>query len=199
MKNSILTVLAIASLVACKKTETVVVDNSADSTAMMAPADSSMMSSDTMSSTGSAATLTSQDKMFVDEAAKGGMLEVMLGQIAEKNASNANVKAFGKMMVEDHGKANAELKSWATAAGYTLPTSLDGDQQKMVNELNAKTGAEFDKAYTEMMVMDHKEDIAAFKKESMEGTGDVKAFATKMIPTLEMHLTKVEAAKMAVK
>jgi putative membrane protein len=202
MKNSILAILAVASLVACKKSETTVVSGSTDSTAMMAPADSTMMPKDSTAMSGTSANmkpLTSQDKMFVDAAAKGGMMEVMLGNIAETNASNQKVKDLGKMMVTDHTKANDALKSWAMNAKYALPTALDAKQQKMVDDLKMKKGAEFDKAYTAMMVSDHKEDIAEFKKEAMNGTGDVKAFASTTVPTLEMHLTKSEEAMKAVK
>ncbi len=55
--------------------------------------------------------LSDQDKEFADDAAKGGMLEVMLGKLAETNASNPAVKALGAMMVKDHTQANDELKS----------------------------------------------------------------------------------------
>ncbi|MGS0748555.1 DUF4142 domain-containing protein [Halpernia sp. GG3] len=202
MKNSILTILAVASLVACKKKESTVVTGSTDSTSMSAPMDSTMMPKDSSAMSSNSANmkpLSSQDKMFVDAAAKGGMMEVMLGNIAETNASNQKVKDLGKMMVTDHTKANDALKSWAMNAKYTLPTALDADQQKMVDGLKMKKGAEFDKTYTDIMVSDHKKDIAEFKKEAMDGTGDVKAFASTTVPTLEMHLTKAEDAMKAVK
>ena len=204
MKKSILTFLAVASLVACKKNETTEMNRSTDSSTVMAPTDSSLLpSADSLSMSGTAensATLTDQDKMFADKAAKGGMMEVALGEYAEMNASNASVKALGKMMKEDHTKANNELKSWATKAGYTLPTAMDADMQKKVDDLKAKKGADFDKAYTDLMVEDHKEDIALFKEEvSSGGAGTLKAFASNTIPTLEHHLTKSEEAKKAVK
>lgn len=198
MKNSILTLLAIASLTACKKNETTVVDSSMDSTAMVSP-DSTMMSTDSTAMNGTNAMLTDQDKKFADAAAKGGMMEVMLGNIAETNASNQKVKDFGKMMVDDHTKANDALKSWAMNANYKLPSSLDAGQQKMVDDLKMKNGADFDKAYTDMMVTDHKKDIAEFKKEATDGTGDLKTFASTTVPTLEMHLSKAEEAMKAVK
>lgn len=199
MKNSILAILAISALAACKKNETTVVDSSTDSS-MMAPAmDSSMMPMDSATVSGTTATMMEQDKMFADAAAKGGMMEVMLGEYAEMNAMNAKVKALGKMIKEDHTKANEELKTWASTANYMLPTKMDADQQKMVDDLKMKKGADFDKAYTDMMVMDHKKDIAAFKKESTEGTGDLKAFATKVIPTLEAHLKATEEAMKTLK
>lgn len=189
----------VAALVACKKNETTVVDNSTDSLNMVAPTDSSMMPADSTAMSGTAAMLTDQDKMFADAAAKGGMMEVMLGEYAETNGMSANVKALGKMIKEDHMKANDELKSWASTSKYMLPTALDADQQKMVDDLKMKKGMDFDKAYTDMMVSDHKKDIAEFKKEAAEGTGDLKAFATKIVPTLEAHLTASEDAMKSLK
>lgn len=197
MKKSILAILAVVTLAACEKKETVVVDNGTDSTVVVQ--DSTMPEVSTDGSGEMVGTMTAQDKTFADAAAKGGMMEVMLGEMAQANGANAMVKDFGKMIVTDHTKANDELKAWATSAGYTLPTSMDADQQKMVDDLKMKMGADFDKAYTEMMVEDHKKDIDAFKKESMEGTGDLKAFALKTVPVLEGHLVKAEAAMNAVK
>ena len=196
MKNSILAILAVVTLASCKKKESTVVDNSMDST-MTAPMTDSATTP--MDSTATTSTISAQDKSFADAAATGGMMEVTLGEYAEVNGMNAKVKALGKMMKEDHGKANEELKTWAMNAKYTLPNMLNAEQQKMVDDLKMKKGADFDIAYTDAMVSDHKEDIAAFKKESMEGTGDLKAFATKLVPTLEGHLKASEEAMKAVK
>jgi len=206
MKNSILTVLAVAAMVACKKNETTTADQSTDTTAAMsAPADTSMATGDSTATAmpdANAAnkTLSAQDKSFADAAAKGGMMEVMMGELAAANASNATVKSLGAMMVKDHGKANDELKKWATASGYALPTSLNADQQKKYDELKAKKGAEFDRAYADLMVADHKEDIAAFKKQASEGLeASLKSFASTTLPTLEHHLMESEKAMKAVK
>jgi putative membrane protein len=61
---------------------------------------------------------------FVEEAAMGGKAEVELGALAEKRAANPKVKQFGKRMVTDHSKANAELKRLATKKGVTLPSDI---------------------------------------------------------------------------
>ncbi|AZA57727.1 DUF4142 domain-containing protein [Chryseobacterium shandongense] len=205
MKNSILTILAVAAMVACKKNETTNVDQSTDSTTMSAPADTSMNMGDSattaMSDPNAAnSTLSAQDKKFADAAATGGMMEVMLGQLASTNATNATVKSLGAMMVKDHGKANDELKKWASASGYTLPTSLKADQQKKYDELKSKKGAEFDRMYADLMVTDHQKDIAEFKKQASEGSeASLKSFASATLPTLEHHLMESEKAKNAVK
>src|SRR5690242_3779496 len=60
---------------------------------------------------------------FANDAGAGGMMEVELGQLAEKNGSSPAVKNFGKMMVTDHSKLNDELKDLAAKKNITLPTS----------------------------------------------------------------------------
>jgi putative membrane protein len=58
--------------------------------------------------------LTAADTKFVKEAADGGMAEVELGQLAASKASSDDVKKFGQRMVDDHGKANDQLKQLAS-------------------------------------------------------------------------------------
>lgn len=132
---------------------------------------------------------------FAVKAANGGMLEVELGRLAQEKAMNKDVKDFGAMMVKDHSKANDELKALATLKNITLPTTLGEDEQKDVNDLTKLSGKEFDKKYVSMMVDDHKEDIDLFKKTAEDDKTDaeVKAFATKTLPTLQQHLDRITA------
>ena len=103
-------------------------------------------------------------------------------------------------MVKDHSKANDELKKWASAIGYTLPTGLDAEKQKEYDDLKAKKEAEFDRSYTDLMVSDHKKDIEEFKKEAAEGKEtSLKSFASSTLPTLKHHLMESEKAKAAIK
>ena len=80
----------------------------------------------------------SQDKItdFVNKAALGGMMEVQLGQIAQKKALSQQVKDFGKTMEKDHGDANAKLKTAIQSLSLTVPASLDQDHQKKIDDLN---------------------------------------------------------------
>ena len=134
------------------------------------------------------------DADFAVEAANGGMMEVKMGELAQMNGSSADVKGFGKMMVEDHSKANEELKSLASQKNIMLPTTLGNDMQEKYDEMAKKTGKEFDKDYVDMMVKDHKHDVDAFKEEANDGkNADIKAFASKTLPTLEMHLQKIQS------
>jgi putative membrane protein len=128
------------------------------------------------------------DQAFVKEAAIGGMAEVDLGQLAASKAESPDVKQFGQRMVDDHGKANTELKSWASQKNVTLPTELDARHKAEHARLEKLSGAAFDRAYMQAMVADHNKDVAAFMRESKAAKDpDLKAWAAKTLPTLQEH------------
>jgi putative membrane protein len=129
------------------------------------------------------------DARFAREAAMGGMLEVELGKVAVQKASSDRVKQFGQRMVDDHSKANDELKSIAAKENITLPTELDAKHKAMVDRFSNMSGSAFDRAYMRDMVRDHETDIADFQRESNSGANnDLKTWATTTLPTLQEHL-----------
>jgi putative membrane protein len=133
------------------------------------------------------------DKSFMKKAAEGGLAEVQLGQLAQQNGQSQQVKDFGKRMVDDHTKANDQLKQVASQKGVTLPTSPNAHDQAEYNRLSKMQGDSFDKAYSKMMVTDHKKDVSEFKREANSGSDpDVKSFASQTLPTLEDHLKMAE-------
>lgn len=139
------------------------------------------------------------DEDFVKEAASGGLMEVELGRLAEQNARNPRVKKFGAMMVKDHSKANEELRSIATSKNINFPANMDDKHMDKVEDLRKKNGEEFDKDYMDQMVDDHEKDIDKFKKEAEDGkNAEVKAFASKTISTLMMHLDSAKAVRESV-
>jgi putative membrane protein len=128
------------------------------------------------------------DRAFVMEAARGGMAEVELGKLAADKAASADVKQFGQRMVDDHSKANDELKAWASQKNVTLPADMDAKQKALHHRLSGLSGAAFDRAYMNDMVADHNHDVAAFTRESkMAKDADLKAWAGKTLPTLQEH------------
>jgi putative membrane protein len=132
------------------------------------------------------------DQKFMMDAARGGMMEVQLGQIAQQKASSQAVKDFGKRMEQDHTQINKELADLAKARNVSLPTDL-GTEKKNVDKLSSRTGAAFDKDYIRSMVTDHRKDIREFEREEKTGVdSDLKAFVTKNLPTLREHLKMAE-------
>ena len=141
-----------------------------------------------------------KDAKFAVNAADGGMLEVEVGKLAASKGSSKVVKDFGKHLVEDHSKANEELKALALSKSISLPEALSEKNQKKYDKLNEKSGAEFDKDFIDLMVSDHKDDIDLFEKEAEKGNDpELKSFASGKLPTLKHHLQMAEDAKAALK
>ena len=144
--------------------------------------------------------LSAQDSTFVMKAAMGGMMEVEAGNVAQQNGANDRVKGFATMMVNDHSKANSELMALTGGRGVTIPTTLPADMQKHMDEMRKMKGKAFDNHYMSMMVDDHKKDITLFEKQSTGGTdAELKAWAAKTLPVLQMHRDSATAINKAIK
>jgi putative membrane protein len=133
------------------------------------------------------------DKKFAKDAALGGMTEVELGKLAAQKASRQDVKDFAQKMVDDHTKANEQLKQIASHENIPIADSLDSKHQARIDKLAKLSGEDFDKAYVKDQLKDHQADVRAFNAEAQNGTDpNVKAFATNTLPTLQQHLELVK-------
>lgn len=143
--------------------------------------------------------ISTDDAGFVNNAGQSGMFEVQLGQLAQRNALNQQVKEFGAMMVKDHTKADAELKKTAEGKKLGVQPVLGKEMQDRVDSLSLQSSAGFDLKYMEIMVSAHKKDVADFEKSTTTlKDPDLKAFAVKTLPTLKMHLTAAENLNTAI-
>jgi len=121
------------------------------------------------------------------------MEEIELSKLALNKATNKEVKDFAQKMVTDHTKASNELKALAGKKKVTLPAELDPAQAAMATSMGRLSGAEIDKEYVDAMVEAHEKDVSLFKAQAENGTdADTKAFATKTLPTLQMHLNMIK-------
>jgi putative membrane protein len=145
------------------------------------------------SSMGTSSRLTANDQRFIKEAAEGGMAEVEFGKLAVQKAYSDDVKQFGQRMIDDHSKANNNLKQVASALGVNLPQHLSAKDEATKERLAKLAGDQFDKAYVRDMVKNHKADVAAFRTESSTGRdASLKSFAMQLLPTLRDHLKNAE-------
>jgi len=141
----------------------------------------------------------SADQKFVHDVLMDGMAEVELGQLAQQNASSADVKQFAQRMVTDHGKAGDDLKSLTSSKNITPPAAVDAKHKATHDRLAKLSGSAFDRAYMQAMVADHQEAVAAFRKEATSGRdADIKSWASKTLPTIEDHLKTAQSTSHAV-
>jgi putative membrane protein len=139
------------------------------------------------------------DQKFVIDAAHANLAEVELGKLAADKASSADVKKFAQQMVDDHTKANDELKTIAQNKNITLPSAIDAKHKAVADKLSKLSGESFDRAYMQEMVNGHRMVANQFRTESKSGKdADVKAWAAKTLPTVEEHLKMAQDANKAV-
>ena len=147
--------------------------------------------------------LDSRDEKFIKMAATAGETEVALGKVAATHAQSDEVKKFGQTMIDDHSKANLELKDLAKNKNVDLAEAEEKatkDESKDEKKLEKKSGADFDKAYINRAVKDHEEVVKAFETASSDAKdADVKAWASKTLPTLQHHLEMAKDIKSRVK
>lgn len=141
-------------------------------------------------------TVSKADQDFAVNAADAGITEIQAGKMAEEKGMAKDVKAYGAMLVKDHTEANDKLKAICAQKNITLPTAVSSDMQKNLDDLQGKTGKDFDKAFINMMISDHKKVISAFKDEAKNGSdADIRGFADSTLHTLQHHLDEAEKCK----
>ncbi|HWH39524.1 MAG TPA: DUF4142 domain-containing protein [Usitatibacter sp.] len=146
--------------------------------------------------TAPAESLSSRDKHFIEKAARDGMAEVALAQLAKEHGLGEPVKSFASRMDRDHSDANRDLAALAAAKGVAIPNDIDKKDQEEIDKLRKQMGPDFDRAYMSHMVKDHKKDVDAFRHEAKHGKdADVRNFAASKLPTLEDHLRMAESTR----
>lgn len=110
---------------------------------------------------------------WAEDRMMGGMTEVKLGELASQKAQNADVKAFGRMMVQDHTKAGNALKEIGAKHNVMSPATLDDDHREKIDRLSKLSAAEFDREYITTMVDDHQNTLEALE-DRVDKEGDDK-------------------------
>jgi putative membrane protein len=129
------------------------------------------------------------DRNFARAAAAGGLAEVQLGGLANQKGQSPEARQFGQRMVDDHSKANAELKDLAAAANIPLRNAPDAENQAMIERLDKVQGNAFDRDYIRGQITAHQETVQLFEYEIGSGQdSQLKIFASKALPVLMNHL-----------
>ncbi|WP_414476004.1 DUF4142 domain-containing protein [Microvirga sp. M2] len=137
-----------------------------------------------------------QDRLFVDQASIGGMVEVEFGRMAERKSQNDAVKDFARHMVQDHMKANDQLADLAKQSGVPRAGSLDDEHRAVQMNLEKLSGHPFDLAYVDGQVQDHQKTAQLLEWEI--GSGEemaLKQFASETLPIILHHLQMAQDLK----
>jgi len=131
---------------------------------------------------------------------EGHQAEVDLAKIAEKQATNVDIKDFAKAMVRDHRQGMEEVTDAAKSARIDLrePKTPDRAQVKekhnaMKDELKALSGSAFDQRFISVMVDDHQKMTEVLSAaETRFAKPAVKTLVAKQLGGVQMHLDKAK-------
>ena len=126
---------------------------------------------------------------FIENAASSGLMEAALGRMAERQASDPGVQAFGKAMVRHHTEVSDRLERLATQKGIRPADAMLPEHQQTVDRLSKLSGNAFDAEYMRLIVEDHAKAVEAFETQARMGTdAEIRAFADATLPGLREHL-----------
>lgn len=128
-------------------------------------------------------------KDFFETAASANQFEIESSKLALERATDPALKSYAQKMVKDHEKAGEDLKALARKKDTIVPASLLRRHQAMLDDLrNEQPGKAFDDEYRDKMVLSHKEAVSLFDEAARDSRDpEIKAFAAKMLPTLQAH------------
>ena len=138
--------------------------------------------------------LSAMDKNFLKAVNKANLAEMAYVPVVMKNAKSQDAKDFGRLMVQDHSKANREVVALAKSKGVKLPHAIPDEEQAVIDRLAMESGTKFDMAYKHEMIRDHATDVGEMEREiSLGSDASVRALAAKLLPVLKMHLQKAQS------
>lgn len=136
---------------------------------------------------------------YIAKAGAGDMWEIESSKALLAKSTNADVKAFAQMMIDNHAKSTAKVKAAAAEAKIDVaPPKLDADQQKMLDDIKAADAASIDALYLANQTAAHDAALALHKAYAASGdTPSLKKAASEIVPVVEAH--RAELGKLAAK
>jgi putative membrane protein len=131
---------------------------------------------------------------FVQKAAIAGLFEIRSSELALRKSAPGD-RRFAEHMIGDHERVAAQLKHIVRAdkVDVTVPSKLDDEHQKMLQQLRGERGQQFEKDYSQMQQQGHQEAVQLFQAYAQNGDNPaLKRFAQRTLPKLQEHLSMAQ-------
>jgi len=142
----------------------------------------------------SAASNTPSTADFVNKAAISGMFEIQSSELALRKHVRSD-RQFAEHMIRDHRRLAAQLARVIRVnhVDVQIPSKLDDEHQKMLDQLRGESGQTFEKDYAQMQQQGHQDAVALFQSYSQNGDNPaLKNAAAKALPILQDHLAMAQ-------
>ena len=136
---------------------------------------------------------------FIKQGLEGGLTEIRTASMAKDNSSNPRIINFANMIIADHIRADNELKKIENDKLIDDRDTVSSEHQKMIASLSEKSDIDFDRAYMDMMIVDHEKAVELFRSVANNTSATIQKFASKTLPILQMHLDSAKAIRKTLK
>lgn len=128
---------------------------------------------------------------FVEKATLSNMFEVESAKLALSRSEVQPIKDYAQALLDAHNAAATELTPLAAGALVTQPTALDNHFSGQLEALQTASAEDFDDVYLDQQTEVHENTASLMKDFASNGKDPgLQAFALKMTPIVEAHLTQ---------
>ncbi len=132
---------------------------------------------------------------YVMTAGASDLYEITSSQVVMETTQNPQLREFAQMMVTDHTKSTADVKSAAAHSRVRAGApQLNPLQQELIAELRAENGPARDAVYIAQQKASHGQALNVQKAYAMEGTAPaLKNAASTIVPVVQHHIMMLMA------
>ncbi|MFJ9715937.1 DUF4142 domain-containing protein [Streptomyces sp. NPDC101213] len=137
--------------------------------------------------------LTEGDRDFVVKVRAAGLWEYPLGVIGLQKGQSPAVKTASEHLIDGHAALDTTCRKMAPMLNITLPNVASPQQVAFVNQINAKTGKDFDVDFANILRMTHGSIFNTIAKvRSTTKNSLIRALADQANDTVLDHITVME-------
>jgi len=121
--------------------------------------------------------------------------EIDQGRLAREKAKDPRVRDFAAMMVDHHGEAQRDQQKLKLEPSASADSKrMQGDAEAALKDLKQKSGKEFDRAYLQLQIEEHRKVLSALNDQLLPSAKDRKleAYLESIKPKVESHLAQAE-------
>ena len=137
--------------------------------------------------------------LFFKNGTEASLATVKASGLAISNSKNQKVIQFAKTMIDDHTLLADNFRKLEIDNFVTSNDTINAGHQQVIAALEQKKAADFDKAYMEMLINQHEQEITLFKSASLNKNPNVSDFASKNMASLQAHLDSAKVIMLVLK
>lgn len=130
---------------------------------------------------------------YATMAAASDLYEIESARLATERTQNAGIRELAQMIVTDHERSTAELRTAAQQAQppITVSPEMNPEQQADMEALRSATATEFDRLYLEQQVAAHRKALNLVQHYAQNGdAAPLRQHASTVAGPIQTHLER---------